>query len=394
MVMDALGSGLFLPFSLLYFHHAGGLTLTEAGLGLSIAMLAAVPAPLLAGVLIDRAGAKRITVLSNTARVVGFLGYLLVHDLAALVAVALLVVVSDRLFWAAHPALVAEIAGPGSRDRRFGFATALRCAGLGAGALLAGLAVTDLGVAGYRTLAVANATSSAIAGLLISRVQVRSGAAGRVATPTAGPGGFRVVLADRPFCGVVASNLVFGIARTMILVGLPVYTVQVLNAPAWPAGALYATYTACIALGQTSMVRRLERHRRTRALLLAAALWAGSFLLLAAAPLLPRTLVVAFLLAVTGLYTTAVMAHAGVIDALVVDAAPDRLRGRYVAVSHLSWAAANAAAPGLFALLLAWQPSLPWLALTVLLVLALVGVWRLEPRLGRAAVRLPAAAAT
>ncbi len=61
---------------------------------------------------------------------------------------------------------------------------------------------------------------------------------------------------------------------------------------------------------------------------------------------------------------------------------------------HLSWAAANAAAPGLFTLLLAWRPSLPWVALTVLLVLALVGVWRLEPRLGRAAVRLPAEAAT
>src|SRR5512132_2164988 len=46
MIIDAVGSGLFLPFSLLYFHHAGGLSLTEAGLGLTIAMLIAVPAPL------------------------------------------------------------------------------------------------------------------------------------------------------------------------------------------------------------------------------------------------------------------------------------------------------------------------------------------------------------
>jgi len=59
LAIDAFGSGLFLPFSLLYFHHVGGLSLTQAGLGLSIAMLMAVPAPLFAGVLLDRSSPKR-----------------------------------------------------------------------------------------------------------------------------------------------------------------------------------------------------------------------------------------------------------------------------------------------------------------------------------------------
>ena len=182
-------------------------------------------------------------------------------------------------------------------------------------------------------------------------------------------------------------NLMFGLARTVILVGLPVFTVQVLEAPAWLAGALYATYTAMIAFGQTSVVRQLEGHRRTRALMLAAILWAMSFLLLAAASLLPAVVLAGFLFGVTGLYTVAVMLHAGVIDALVVEAAPDRLRARYVGVYHLSWAVANALAPGLFAFLLAWQPILPRLALTLLLLFAAVGVWVLEVRLTQAAVR-------
>jgi MFS family permease len=147
-----------------------------------------------------------------------------------------------------------------------------------------------------------------------------------------------------------------------------------------------------VALGQTSMVRRLERHRRTRALMLAAVLWAASFLLLAGAPLVPRMLLASFLFVITGVYTTAVMAHAAVIDALVVEAAPDAARARYVGVYHLSWAVANAAAPGLFTILLAWRPSSPWVALTILLVLAGMGVWMLEPRLRRSAVRLPARA--
>jgi MFS family permease len=390
LAIDAFGSGLFLPFSLLYFHHVGGLSLTQAGLGLSIAMLMAVPAPLLAGVLIDRSSPKRIMLLTNAARVAGFVGFLFVHDLRALVAVALLVAVSDRLFWVAHPALVAEFAGSGGRDRWFGLTTALRCAGLGAGGLLAGLVVSDLGTLGYQMLAIANAISYGGAALLVSRLQVPGQGQIPVAASLSSRGGLRAVLADRPFCGVVAINLLFGIARTVILVGLPFFTVQILEAPAWLAGALYATYTAMIALGQTSMVRRLEGHRRTRALMFAAVLWAISFLLVASASLLPSVLLVSFLFVVTGLYTAAVMLHAGVIDALVVEAAPDRVRARYVGVYHLSWAVANAVAPGLFAILLSWQPTLPWVALALLLLLAAVGVWALEARLVQAAVR-PAA---
>jgi MFS family permease len=385
LAIDAFGSGLFLPFSLLYFHQVGGLSLTQAGLGLSIAMLMAVPAPLLAGVLLDRSSPKRIMLLANTARVAGFLGFLFVHDLWALIAVALLVAVSDRLFWVAHPALVAELAGSGGRDRWFGLTTALRCAGLGTGGLLAGLVISDLGTLGYQSLAIANAISYAVAALLISRLQIPGHVP--LAASVSRQGGLKAVLADRPFCGLVAINLLFGIARTVILVGLPVFTVQVLDAPAWLAGALYATYTVIIALGQTSVVRRLEGHRRTRALMFAAVLWAMSFLLLASASLLPPILLAGFLFVVTGLYTAAVVLHAGVIDALVVEAAPDRLRARYVGVYHLSWAVANAMAPGLFSILLSWQPALPWIALALLLLLAAVGVWMLEARLVEAAVR-------
>ena len=388
MIIDAVGSGLFLPFSLLYFHYAGGLSLTEAGLGLTIAMLIAVPTPLAAGVLVDRVGPKTVAVATNAARVAGFLGYLLVHDLTALIAVALLISVSDRLFWVAQPALIGEFATSGSRDRWFGLTVALRAGGLGMGGLLAGLAVSSLGIVGYHALVIANAVSFALAAALIASLRIprRTAVAALLAEPS--PKGFRAVLADRPFCWIVAANVVFGIARTMILVGFPVYAIQVLGAPAWLAGVLYAVYTALLAVGQTSLVRRLEHHRRTRALMLSALLWAASFVLLAVSPLLPRQAIVAYLSAVTVLYTVAVMVHAGVIDALVIEAAPDTLRGRYVAAFNLSWAAANALAPGLFTTLLAWYVGLPWITLAALLLLALVGVRRAEPGLARQAVRI------
>ena len=77
-------------------------------------------AALLAEVLIDRSSPKRIMLLTNTARVAGFLGFLFVHDLLGADRGCFLVAVSDRLFWVAHLALVAELAGSGGRDRWFG----------------------------------------------------------------------------------------------------------------------------------------------------------------------------------------------------------------------------------------------------------------------------------
>jgi hypothetical protein len=122
--------------------------------------------------------------------------------------------------------------------------------------------------------------------------------------------------------------------------------------------------------------------------MLSALVWAGSFVLMASASLLPREAVVAYLFLVTILYTIAVMVHVGVVDALVVEAAPETARGRYVAVFHLSWAAANALAPGLFTILLAWSATLPWIVLAALLLVALAGVRRAEPRLAGQAVRI------
>lgn len=176
--------------------------------------------------------------------------------------------------------------------------------------------------------------------------------------------------------------------RAMILVGLPVYTVEVLGMPAWLAGALYGLYTAIIALGQTSLIQRLEHYRRTRALILAASIWSASFVLFAGTQLLPLGTAEIYLFAVTALYTVAVMLHVGVADAMVVEAAPAALRGRYVAVYQLSWTLSHALSPGLFTLLLAWAPPAPWLILALLALAGLAGVRAVEPRLSDETVRV------
>lgn len=65
--IDALGSGLFLPFSVLFFTATTPLGLQEIGLALSTAAIVRLPVTPVSGMLTDRIGPKRAVIISNLA---------------------------------------------------------------------------------------------------------------------------------------------------------------------------------------------------------------------------------------------------------------------------------------------------------------------------------------
>ena len=72
---------------------------------------------------------------------------------------------------------------------------------------------------------------------------------------------------------------------------------------------------------------------------------------------------------------------------LAAATSPEALRGRYLASFQFSWATASFVALGLFTLLFAVGPALPWAVVAALALVAGLSVLWLEPRLPRAAVR-------
>ena len=64
-------------------------------------------------------------------------------------------------------------------------------------------------------------------------------------------------------------------------------------------------------------------------------------------------------------FTAAELIQGPVLNGLVVAAAPEACRGRYLAVYQLSWALGQAVAPGVLSWLYSASPAWPWIALTV-----------------------------
>ena len=385
-LLDALGTGLYLPFSLLYFQKIAGLALPAIGVILTLATVLTLPMNPITGTLVDRFGGKPLVVASQLLQAIGFLGYLLVHGLPLLFGTALLVTVGNRIFYAASTALIAEVAGLDERDRWYGFVGATQSVGLTAGGLLAGFIVALGGASGYRALILANVFSFGLTA--ISLHWHTTPRKPRPHLETAESDGYRAVLADRPFLVLVACNVIFALCSFLLSIGLPLYATETLKTSTVVVGVLFAFSSGLSICAQTLMVRLLESRRRTRSLAAASLVWVVGCALLAIAPLLPRFLLIPYLFGTVALYTVAGLIAGPTSTALAAASSPSHLQGRYIAVHQFSWGVAAAIVPSMFTLLYALGPAWPWVALAgPALVTGLLMV-RLESQLSAQAMHV------
>jgi MFS family permease len=377
LLVDALGSGLFLPFTVLFFLATTNLDVTKVGLAVSVGSVVRLVVGPLSGALTDRFGPQPVLVMANLLQGAGFLAYLAVHSFVALVLVTVLVQAGNAAFWSSYPSLVTRMSAPGEREQWFGFLGALRNSGFALGGLAAGAAVSAGGTNGYRLLAVLNAASYAVAALLLVTRRIPRSAAPRPETPPhklSGPAGWRSVLADRPYLGLSATNTSVATAALALTLVMPVWTVRNLGMPAWVPGVALTVNCVLVALAQGPVVRLLRGCHRVRALQLAAALHvvAAAVLLLAAAP--PEIAGIGIVLAGVLVYTAAELLENPVSAALAAEAAPENLRGHYLAVHQTSWNMTSILAPAALTALLAVGGPAVWGTLAAIAVAGAGGI--------------------
>lgn len=399
LTIDALGSGLFLPISLLYFSQVSGVKLSVVGVVLSISAAATLPLPVWVGQLVDRFGAYRVVLAAQTAQAVGFLGYLFVSGPFSLAAAALIVSAGQRAFWSSAFTLIIDFTSspdpsedatdkraPGDgHDRWFAVVGMLQAAGHGLGGFVTGSLLTGAPESVWHLLVVLNAATFVVASLLLL-----FGVRTRVSTPSKkkSPGGYGPLLANKPYQALILVNSLFALCSVFLGLALPVYLIEGLPAaPHWLVGPLLALNTVLLATGQTTVVRLVRPLPRGRALAFAGVLWVVWSVAMATAVGIPTAVLVPYLVVVTVIYTLAELVHAPLSNSLAAEAAPEESRGRHLAVFQYSFMLAKIVAPGMFTLLFSRSPVLPWIAIGVLAGIGTLGMLALERRLPAHAVR-------
>jgi MFS family permease len=364
--IDALGSGLFVPVTLLYFIATTPLSTVRVGLALSIASLLSIPFGLPVGSLVDRFGAKPVMQAGHVLNALGFAGYLLVGSFSGVLLSAWIVGLGRACFLGSYGVAVTALSEAGGRERAFGRFSAIRNLGMAGGGLLAGLAISIGTHSVYTSIIVANVASYLVALVLMVRVpNTRRPSSGRAERA------WRAVLSDRPYRVVLAAQFCLTIAAFALYFVWPVYVTRELGLPGWLAGGLFTLNALLVGFAQSGAVRAVTGLVRSRVLAAGHYAFGVGYLVMLAALHRPAGLAGVLVVAGTLVYTAGELLISPTTLALASEAAPDHVRGRYLAMNQLSRSLATALSPTAFTFLLARGPGATWLTL---ITLAAIGV--------------------
>jgi len=331
--LTAVGSGLTLPFFVVYLHRVRGIELGIAGLALATIAVGSLAGNAIGGALTDRIGSRRAATIGLAVAAAGTAWLAFVSQSWEAFGAATTIGVGRGVVWPSLDSLLAVTVRPGQRSSVFAVRHATLNAGFGIGGLIAAAIVSFESTRTFQLLYVLDAVSyvSFVPLLLaLKGVGTRPDPA-ESAGANEGPRGYREVLSDLVFLRVVVLTvLLFGLGYAQFNAAFPAFATSEGGISAGALGLAFAVNTLAVALLQLPVLRLAQGHRRTACIALVFSLWAATWgVTLTAGELGSGAAAVALFAAAAAVFALGETLMSPALAPLVNDVAPDRLRGRY-----------------------------------------------------------------
>lgn len=390
VAFEFIGSGLVMPFWVVYLHEIRGYSLDVVGVLLAVMSAAGIASAIPGGLLIDRVGARRTTLLVLGLNIAGqtlmaFAGTLPLTTLGIVVIGA-----GFGLGWPTSQALISSVVPSPIRARYFGVNFTLLNLGVGIGGVVGGFVADVDRLVTFQVLYLGDAISYLPAVVLLLWPLRRIGAPVPHETVS---GGRSVSYLDVFRAPGMASLTVLGfliafVGYAQLNGGFPAYARIIGGVSTQGLGFAFAANTLVIVLLQLVVLRRIEGHRRTRVIVVMALVWACCWALLGASGISPGTTTATlFVAACASVFAIGETLMQPTLPAIVNDLAPDHLRGRYNALSAGSFQLASIVGPVVAGFMIDRGAHLEFLALLIAgcLLVAWLSVTRLEAELDEVA---------
>jgi len=351
--LSAVGSGLTLPFLLVYLSRIRGMDLAVAGLAVATVAIAGFAGNPVGGWLTDRVGARRALGFGLLVAATGAFMVVLIRGPWDAFAAAAVVGFGAALVFPAQDAFLAIVVDRTARTSVFAVRNLTLNAGYGLGALLASLLVDLSSPRSFEVLYVVDGLTF-LAFIPILWV-VRLHREATTAVPSkAGRAhelsGYRVVLQDRTFLRfwvLMAFLVTIGFAQSVA--AFPAYATGVGGIAASGISLALAANTFTVVAAQFPVLRLMEGRRRTTGIVLACLCWAVAWTITLLVGMTggrgtPPVLGFSIAMVVFALGETLLAPSQA---ALANDLAPDHLRGRYNGLYALAWTTGLAVGPAI-----------------------------------------------
>ncbi|WP_283764054.1 MFS transporter [Roseofilum halophilum] len=338
-LLSQIGIGFTLFYAPIFFVNQVGLSATQVGLGLGSSAFSGILGRFLGGNFTDSPqwGRRRTLLLSALISAFADGVLALIVDFPTLVLGNLLMGLGTGFYWPATETVVADVTTLEQRNEAFALTRLADSLGLGCGVLLGGLLI-QVGL-NFRWLFVMDGVSF-LAFFALIYIAIEETRPPNPKPRTQKGSNWGVALGDRQLQKFAIVNLLFTIYVSQLQSTLPLYFSNFLASGGFSPAIISGLFTgqiAFLALCQLPIARTLNRWSRPQGLMLSLSVWSGSFLLVwitggvSQGALFWAISALAGVAVATALYTPSA-------SALVVDFAPEDLRGTYLAINAQCWA--------------------------------------------------------
>jgi predicted MFS family arabinose efflux permease len=380
---NAVGNGLAFPFLVIYLHNVLGISLGTAGLVLATIGAVSLLAGPAVGVVVDRIGGRATLAVALVLLAVGFGSFPLIHEPWHAFLAAAIAGLGNAGFWPSQSALLAGLTPPGRRHAAFALQRVSRNLGIGLGGVVGGLIATTSNPTSFTVLFLLDAATFLVfvAALAFVPEPVLPEEDGD-GSPARGR--YADVLRDRALVGLVVLNVLFVAAGYAQFELLPVFAKNEAGVTETGIGLIFFVNTLVIVLAQFPLSKALEGRRRMPALAVMCVLWAAAWILVCLGGLWLAAAAAAIVFGVAAVVFGLGECFQGPVQgALVADLAPPRLRGRYMAVSTISWDIGFIVGPAVGGFVLQAEPLALWPLAAAVCLVAGAGAIALERTIPR-----------
>ena len=383
------GTGFTLFYAPIFFVDRVGLSATAVGIGLGSGSISGILGRVLGGSFCDSQfwGRRRTLLLAAIISAVASFVLAATHDFTGLVAGNLLMGFGVGLYWPPTETMVADLTEGEQRQEAFALTRLADNLGLQFGIIFGGVLIALTG--NYRSLFIIDGISFlvlfAVVAIAVAETYkpANTGDKGKKNLQN----GWMVALRDRTLLIYALVNTLFTLYISQIQTTMPLYFSKFVSVGTSGTGFSTGTITVLFAFStfltvalQMPVVKALRRFSFPKALMISALLWGIGFI---AIGLTGMAATGNLFLAVLGLsfLSVATVAYTPFASALVVDLAPESLRGVYLAVNSQCWAIGYLIGPPLGGLALdrgKWAADNYWLGLALSVGVAIVILQKLD----------------
>jgi MFS family permease len=386
--IDRLGGFMLYPFFALYLTQRYGIGMSTVGIIFGIFSISGMVGSALGGAIADRMGRKTVIIVSLLLSSFSALGMGFAPTLGIFVLVSVLVGTLANIGGPAHEAVVADLLPPDKRAEGYGIIRVVFNVAVIIAPPIAGLLISRSYITLFLTDAIISVISACIVFFALPETKPQAQAHTKPETMKQTFGGYRRVFRDTPFLAFIGVTVMMTLVYMNMNSTLGVYLRDEHGITAAQYGWLLSINAIIVVLFQFSVTRRLEKYKPFLMMAAGSILYAIGFAMYGFVP------TYALFIAAMVIITIGEMVVSPFQQSLVASFAPEHMRGRYMAVSGLSWSISFTVGPYFAGLILdSTNPNLLWAFCGIVGMLAAIGFAVLNKRNPNATPAVEVAAA-